>query len=741
MRLTYACRLLAAAGFCLAVAVPAATTPAGAAGTAAGGSAGLGRAAPGQAVAITLSSLSPAIVAPGQTLTVAGTLRNLGRTALPRPTVTVRLGSRPLAGRADVAAWAQSSDAATGRRLGVQQLSTPLASGASARFQVTVTGVARLRQAAYGAVPLSVEADGQAVHTFAGYQQEKQYVPLKVAWLVPIGLPPDPALFGGPGEDRDRAWSKALGSGSAVDNILTGTASAPVTWAIDPTLLPNLRQVPALPAQPTPAAGPSPSSPATPPEGGAIGSGTERRLRAAVADRIRRQASAHVSLVLPEADADIAAAVQLGSAVPLIRSQVQAAAPIAAQFGARADIAWPADGRGGIGSESELRSLYAGHGPAATIAAQSQLPQYSITADAARRSADGLPVLGYDDALSATFGATGTAAAEVLSAQQFIADSVVLLDESPGLDRRVLVAAPRGFDPGPGALSPFFATVAAIPWIQPTSTDALVAAAAKAAPMPRPNPSTTGTATAPTTAPIPAPTTAPTAVAGRPATASPPVVLTAARAAVLDQALRRVEGIGMIRADGAQFARIWTESADQLTSCRWRGPPGPWEELQGEVKAAAARTTSGLRVSPSTVNFLADSGRVQITVLNTLDVAVHDITLTVTPDNPRLRVDEQPTVLHIGARSRTTVTAKVTSLAAGLVPLRATLTAPDGAVVGRGAAVQITVTPTGAWVYWTLGGIAGTILFLGIWRTVRQSRAGDSRAAAAAAAAKESAHP
>ena len=54
------------------------------------------------------------------------------------------------------------------------------------------------------------------------------------------------------------------------------------------------------------------------------------------------------------------------------------------------------------------------------------------------------------------------------------------------------------------------------------------------------------------------------------------------------------------------------------------------------------------------------------------------------------------------------------------MPLRTTLTTPDGTVIGQGADVQVRVTPTGNWVYWGLGGLALVILLLGIVRTVRR---------------------
>ena len=76
---------------------------------------------------------------------------------------------------------------------------------------------------------------------------------------------------------------------------------------------------------------------------------------------------------------------------------------------------------------------------------------------------------------------------------------------------------------------------------------------------------------------------------------------------------------------------------------------------------------------------------------------------------------------------------RVTALAAGLVPLQTTLTTPDGTVVGQGANVQVRVTPTGDWIYWALGGVAGAILLVGVWRSVRRRPAARNDGAPGAA--------
>jgi hypothetical protein len=49
--------------------------------------------------------------------------------------------------------------------------------------------------------------------------------------------------------------------------------------------------------------------------------------------------------------------------------------------------------------------------------------------------------------------------------------------------------------------------------------------------------------------------------------------------------------------------------------------------------------------------------------------------------------------------------------------------------------VQVRVTPTGDWVYWALGGVAGAILLLGVWRSVRRRPQDEPEPAAARQAA------
>ena len=661
------CRVLAAAALALPV-WAVGSSPASAAG-----------------VDLALTAVTPAVATADQDVLVTGTVHNDGTAALNRPTVTVVMPTAEAllrSTREAVQRWAAATGPAQGTVVGQTRLAGAVAPGATTSFSVTVQRPTSLGRAAYGAIPLSVQSGTASVRTFAGYQRAKQYEPMSISWAVPLTLTPDPDLFGGGGPTREAAWSQALADGSRVNRILEATQDAPVTWAIDPTLTPGHL-----------------------PDGVDIGDGStqgdqETAMRAATQDRITQAAPRHTPWVLPDTDADLAAVAGATTGESLMSTLVGRSQAVAQKLGGRSDVAWPADGGYTATRETVLRRVFRVPALAAQVTSAAVLGTSgaATTPGSAQRSTTGLPLLAYDDALSALLARTTSAGDAVLSTQQFVADSAALLNELPGTQGRTLfVAAPRSFNPDPDAARAFFAAAGSIPWLTPTTTDATLTKARGAV----------GTTAAPVTRP-----TLP-ATGGR-------AVLTSARISQLELTVRTVRGVAQIRDDGNEFLRTWTRAAEQLASTRWRGAPTAWNTLSGRVSEAARQTTTAVKVSASTINFLADSGRLQITVTNDLAVPVEEVKLTVEASNPRLRIDSQPPILRIGPKSKATVSVRVTALAAGSVPLRTTLTTPDGTVIGQGADVRVRVTPTDNWVYGGLAGVGGLVLLLGIVRTVRR---------------------
>lgn len=647
-------------------------------------------------LAVAVHDVSPAVVVDGSSVTVTATVRNTGLAPVSSGVVVVRQDSRTLDQRADVARWAASTDPADGSVLASASITGSLRPGQQAAVTLRVPSVGAGRGATYGAVPVSLEARaGTAVgrqHTFLGYQRIKQYEPLRLGVGVPLVVGADPELDG-TGPARAAAWAEQTGPGSRLDRVLTATADRPVTWLVDPQLV----QEPVVPspavAPPTGTTTSSPSPAPSRPTGTTAltyaASPAEAKGRGLLGDRIRQAATSHDVLILPSGDPDVVAS---GVTPTMQRTTQRLVEDATAQRGGlrgRADVAWPAAGAWSAEVEGSTRAAYAS-GLSGAVVDSAWVDSGDQTATAERRSATGVPLVVYDDVMSALLAHTTSAAGAAVATQQIVADTAALVGEFPGTTRSLALVAPRSIDPDPAALNRLLTTVQAIPWLTPTSLDDILQRSA--------GDDRTASVTPP----------------GRlPALRATPLTPASARSLETDAGI--VASLAGVRADAASFGPPWEQAGLRLTATAWRGDPGGWTALRGRLQVAAA-SRSGLSVSPRQINFLAESGRVQIAVVNNLGVAVHDVHLTITPGNPRLRVAHPTTTVRIGARSKTTVTFEVTALAAGTVPITTTLTAPDGTVLSSGEPVQISVSPTGSWIYWGLGGLAGVLLVVGIWR-------------------------
>ena len=653
------------------------------------------------AFTIGLTDVAPTIARPGGRVHVRARVTNDGTTRLPAQDVSLVRSTAGIARRSDVTSWATGTDPAGGATIAHRRIRA-LVPGASADVDLVVTDVPGMSTATYGAVPVSIEAGDISLHTFLGFQRRKEYVPLDVSWLVPVTLEPSAALFGEPGTRRLDAWKQVTSPASSVSRILEATSGKEVTWALDPTLISPPDEPPE--EQPEEAADATetdaPAPPPTPLD-------QERTLRQALSTRIRDTAGDHGPVLLPDADADVASTYETRGRSALLRTQVRRARGLAREVGGRADIAWPVTAPVTTAQRSRLMSAYPGRKPAAVIVPASILPATIFTPDAASKASDGRCLLAFDDRLSATVARATTPQDGALAAQELIADSVALLDQRPGTPRHVLVAPARGFAPDPDGFSTVLDTTAAVPWLRTSPLDDLLTAAREAVPVRTADPAdTTSNAEDP---------------AGDRLGTKPPLLTQAVTRSVTAD-LSEVRTMADVRDDGFEFGSTWGETGRQLTSVRWRSAPGEWTETRSQLDDVAASGGDGLRVSAGAVNFFAESGRLQVTVANRLDVGVHDLRVELTPENPRLRLDGQPDPIEIGAGSRGTVATEATALAAGDVPVTIRMLTSEGSEIGQPATLDVRVSPTGDWIYWAVGAIAALLLVVGLWRTLRGER-------------------
>lgn len=618
---------------------------------------------------VEISSLAPLLLRPTQALTLTVRVTNAGPAAAPLGDLRLALAAPTLTEPSHVDDWlaGNRSDGVL-RPLTTARAPATVVPGATANVVLSVPRATDYAPQAYGLLPLVVTAGGTRTRTFAAYQRGKEYEPLSVSVLLPLTLEPLPELWSRNREAREGAWTQQLGPDSRLRALLEGGAGREVTYAVDPTLLTSAD----------------------------ARSEAEATVRDGFTQVLTEAVRGHEPVILPEADADLAALAPLRDAVPHAAAAVRRAQELATSLGGRADVLWP----GGAltrGAVPALRTLYAAGTTPVLLLTSPTAPRPSVYAPA---SVSGLPALRGADPLTAAVVEASRSDAGIAQRQALIAQTVVALNQLPGTRRSALIVPERGVTLDAARMAAALDVLAALPWITPTPLrQTLSAAASEQAPA----------------------AVLPAVLPADPRAEQP--VLTAVRERTIRAAADSVTPTAAVREDGANLIGQWREEAQQSLSVRWRGHLTAWNTLVAPLVADAATARSSLRIVMQDVTFAADKGRLSVTVANDLDVEVRGVTLSLRADSPRLRLEKASAPdLRIGARSKAVVAFDATALAAGDVQLTAELTDPTGGAVAQPQTATIALSPTGGWVYWVIAAIAALALVIGIWRTVRSPR-------------------
>ena len=646
----------------------------------------------------------PLLAVPGTPVRVRAGVRDTGGAVLRDVNVRLRVVPERLSTRDQLSRWLSGEDAREGQAVGTPvPLHGPLTPGAGASVDVEVPGAALgLAGRPFGAYGLVVEVranvDGVVrrvalTRTAVPWQARKEYRPQQLAWLVPFtGLPGASS----PDEPGPVEVAAAVGPGSRLRHVLDAASAPGVTWAVDPALLTTLERVAGGGVvTSTPTASPSTSGSTSAPS--AAVEQSRAVVRGYLAD-LRAAAAGREVLELSYADPDVRALTR-ARAGDLARA-ARTAAPGVVQHvlgvPARSDVGWPADGYAG---NSDLPTWGAMGATALVLDPRSRpladVPGYTVDARVALPRS--MTALMLDPSLSGLLGSVRSTDASAAAA--FLAHTAVATSELAGTVRRLLVAAPRNIDPDPAAFRSLVASAGAVPWLEPAQVSGLLQ------PLPRSS-----------TADLPRRTV--------PAPDGPAMRGVGQRDITVVRALRRQlaavnEVVDVPATSTTQAQRTTLE----LLSVAWRGHHGALVARQRALADSAGSRVAGVRVLPSTINFLANDGRLQVTVANGLNQRVQGVRLEVTVPSPKLQVVQPRSApLTLEAGQRTGVRVPVRALASGLVTLQARLITPSGAQIGVPQELQVRLRPTDSWLVMAFGGVVGLALVFGLVRSLRRPR-------------------
>lgn len=605
--------------------------------------------------------------------------------------------------------------------------------------------------------------------------------PLATSWVVPLTLPADDDLMSSDPDTHARAWSDALAPDSDVLTWLDELSIPGTTFVVDPRLLDPSRPAPGIaspwgsvedddtsdpapePTDVEPTA-PSTKSPteATSDQGDAEATTSEgtgdqgaatapvpvpddqaattapdeppatttepapdaetvqelattvrTELRRLPEDRLWWLPAGDPDLTLLAARAPIDAAASVVGAGATASDDEELAVLLSR---GRRDVAWPVDLSPSPTDLAAITEMYArrtdGHTSRLGLVV---LPQESLvgatlggpaTGAATLTDPEGTRALGTDSWTSALVADSSDQAAREgagAATQRVLAHTLGAYLASPAEARSLVVAPPRHSDPDPEVLAQLSDAWRDAPWLRPVPASATLEEAEDSEPV-------SLTEVAPDEDVL-------GALLQHLSPGATPVDDARARGLVeLDDEL---SSLGGILADTGPL-RSWESVLSGLWSTRWRDDAAAWERLWRILREDVQATTRGVHITPSTVNFLADTGTINVTVVNELGTDVHDVQLELETSNGRLQITRQPDPVSVGAGSRASVSFEARSITRGDTTLTARMSTPDGTVLGTDAAIDVRVQPTGTWLYWVLGGLAGLVLVLGLARAVRR---------------------
>lgn len=647
---------------------------------------------------LVIDSINPVTATPTSKITLTGYVQNDTGQPISGMTVRLRYSARPLASRAELEQQAGQSgqtgaQGVPGETAHPQRFSRAVATGTKQPWRLQTTSK-ELGFRSFGVYPLSVEVDdgtGRALDaqrtflTFVPKNYKQVLKPTKIAWVWPLMDQPRRTIDSHFRDDR-------LATEVAADGRLTGlvaaarTAKVPLTWAIDPALLDDVRTM---------------TKPYSVKSSVKPDARDEQKPKSDAATRwladLKTAAAGDPYFATPYADSDVVALVRRGRSVDVkaaydpakrqaIRDTLGPATPEA--------VAWPPDGV----ADQKTMDLLSRLGNRVFLLSSDVLPggsnlTYTPSASVATPSSSGTKYfVGADHTISAVIGGdTHAPGAGVLAEQRFLAETAMITAERPSLQRTVVVAPPRRWNPGPGFAAQLLAGTSTARWLQPASLREVTRAAA-------PDRTYTG---------YPAAYGAHELSAG---------YLKSVRG-IKNQALP-FSGSFDPPLSGYELGVL------RLESSAWRG-----KRAAKTARRARDALKSQLANDLKTVYFVLNKGpslagqigQVPVTIAN--DMPDHSITvrLNVESTSARLRVGAFQQVVTIPQKKKVTIQIPMKAAANGKTVVNLALQSRNGKPIGVSRKITVNATGFGRTALLITGG-ALVVLFLGVGVRVMRAR-------------------
>ena len=480
----------AVAGFCAVLPLLAGPAEAQPAARSAGASTGQQSPEP---LAVTVTSMSPAYAQKGQTITIAGQVRNLSATAATGLSVQLMWSQTALATRTGLESFAN------GNYPPQAQVPVPpvrlarLANGGGWGFTLRVP-VSKLGLSCFGVYPLTVQVTDAALDiardpvplpywpqkaTSCTGQRRPQAYP--ISWVWPLIDTPHQNACSGLTDNRLGARIASHGRLSYLLSVgARYSAQAGLTWAIDPSLLQSVQAM------------------TKPYQVGATARCREGTDERADPDAARWLASLRMAtqgqsvFLTPYADVDVAALTRRGDLSDLHSAfiaaqqaghQILHRSPVPAPVPASPDrfsaIAWPTDG---IASQTVLDTVAAQGVNTVVLAAPAVSPvPYTPGAVSSKQTGIGHPlhVLLADHDLTNLLASKAAASPKpgnvFQTSQLYLAQTAMIASEQPSNVRPIMVAPPRRWDPPMKLASGLLADTVSAPWLKPSTAGQMVA--------------------------------------------------------------------------------------------------------------------------------------------------------------------------------------------------------------------------------------------------------------------------